>query len=58
MISRQVKVNEIVLMDCKRLNEQFVHDAVKQWDLDGQGCFLCWVMAKATLRWLEMVRCN
>jgi len=30
-----VLTSEIVLMDCKRLNERFVREAMDEWDKEG-----------------------
>jgi len=59
MINRKIlAVNEVVLLDCKRLNDRFISEAIKEWDCEGEGKFHKWIMVKVVNKWLEMIKKN
>lgn len=57
-LMRETTIQKIVLEDCHRLNQQFVHMATAEWDLRGQGCFHAWVSRFVAQQWLQMIRNN
>ncbi len=52
------QINEIILVDCQRLNQQFIKEAITEWDKVGEGCFQMWINVMLAQKWLTMIRSN
>ena len=51
-------VSELALVDCHRITQRFVREAIKKWDQAGQGCFQLWVITFLAMRWRELTGSN
>ena len=57
--SNQIRlINEVVLVDCQRINQRFKEEAMVEWDRVGRGCFKVWLQVMIFQKWLELVRSN
>ena len=54
----QTQINEMVLGEMKKWNDEFVYEAIKEWDRGDEGCFAEFVQDYMTNRWKQMVMSN
>lgn len=53
------KIDSYMFIDeTRRLNEKFVKEAIREWDLRGQGRFDFFVKAYIDQRWIELLESN
>ncbi len=53
-----VAVNELMVDEINRLNRKFVVQAIREWDLRGEGNFATWIQMFLVLKWKEMAISN
>lgn len=51
-------ISQVVLLDMARMNRLLVDRAIKQWDIDGQGCFACYIQDQVIKSWCRLVVLN
>ena len=52
------KVNLIILEDYQRVNQQFIKEAISQWDTTGSGCFALFIQHIVAKMWSQMIEGN
>ena len=50
--------NRMILGELQRINQRFIQEAIKEWDLKGEGSFSQWVRVALIYKWLELARTN
>lgn len=50
--------SQVIQDSMHRHNQRFISRAMRQWDIDGQGCFADYVRHYVSLCWLSMVMWN
>ena len=51
-------VEEMMVYQCHLFNNQFANQAINQWDIDGEGSFMIYIINYAARCWNEMVSQN
>ena len=50
--------NRMILGELQRINQRFIREAIKEWDLKGEGSFAQWVRDALIYKWVELARTN